>query len=82
MNKNFRHVKPSQVKEAKQAAIAKLDAAKLGQLRSKVSSTKNGSVCVFFAAKTHNETVPFRAIISEAGNWQAHLSAYLAKHLA
>lgn len=35
----------------------------------------------FFAAKTHNAFIPFRAIVSEKGTWQLHISWFLQKGL-
>ncbi|MDD9361341.1 MAG: reverse transcriptase domain-containing protein, partial [Anaplasma sp.] len=44
--------------------------------------TKEGHLEVFFSAKTHKVDVPFRAIVSERGTWQVHLSTFLAKQLS
>lgn len=53
----------------------------LNKLAKDVSKCKIDALSVFFSAKTHKPSVPFRAIVSEKGTWQLLASQFLLKHL-
>ncbi|XP_040066971.3 uncharacterized protein LOC115320030, partial [Ixodes scapularis] len=53
----------------------------LTKLAKDVSKCKIDALSVFFSAKTHKPSVPFRAIVSEKGRWQLLASQFLLKHL-
>ncbi|KAH9375586.1 hypothetical protein HPB48_013288 [Haemaphysalis longicornis] len=82
MGKNFVPIDPVKLKESKQDIVSLLAKENLDSLFGKVKGTKNGCLQVFYAAKDHNPGIPFRAIVSESGTWQAQVSHFLAKHLA
>ncbi|KAH9372067.1 hypothetical protein HPB48_019234 [Haemaphysalis longicornis] len=82
MGKNFVPIDPVKLKESKQDIVSLLAKENLDSLFGKVKGTKNGCLQVFYAAKDHKPGIPFRAIVSESGTWQAQVSNFLAKHLA
>lgn len=63
-------------------AIALCEEMNLERLRKSISASDVNSLSVFFTVKTHKESAPFRAIVTEKGSWQGSLSRFLQKHLS
>lgn len=54
----------------------------LSKLASSITGCRKKDLTVFFTAKTHKDSVPFRTIVSEKGSWQCLISHFLQKHLS
>ncbi|XP_072144907.1 uncharacterized protein [Dermacentor andersoni] len=79
--KNFIPLKASATRvRGKAAAMCKeLD---LSTLANDIGNSKSNALSMFFTAKTHKLSVPFRTAVSENGTWLIVLSKFLQKHLA
>ncbi|XP_077502011.1 uncharacterized protein LOC144113013 [Amblyomma americanum] len=79
---NFRQVKTVKPSKVQEQAVQLCERAGLSRLASSVKASKASSLFVFFSAKTHKVSFPFRVIVSERGTWQREVAVFLQKCLS
>ncbi|XP_064468713.1 uncharacterized protein LOC135382975 [Ornithodoros turicata] len=81
LTKNFRPARQGECKSALKRVLAVCDDQEIVHLRNSVKAKSSTFLRVFFTAKTHKDSMPFRAIVSERNTWQKAVSMFLQKHL-
>ncbi|XP_077513206.1 uncharacterized protein LOC144124433 [Amblyomma americanum] len=79
---NFRQVKTVKSSKVQEQAVQLCERAGLSRLASSVKASKASSLFVFFSAKTHKVSCPFRVIVSDRGTWQREVAVFLQKCLS
>lgn len=78
--KNFVTVKRN-VARAKGEMLKLCKRYALDNLAKEIVKSKREALDIFFTAKTHKPSIPFRAIVSEKESWQRNVSRFLTKKL-
>lgn len=81
ISKNFRVVEKVSLCKVKQRTLKLREDLGLDRLRSAVAKEKGIHLDVFFTLKSHKESMPFRAIVSQRVSWQAHVADFLGRNL-
>lgn len=81
IDKNFNYLEGLKPKVIKAKALQLCNRLDLTQLRKQITAAKGVQLEMFFTAKTHKESCPFRVVVTEKGSWQGAMSRFLLDHL-